>query len=239
MTISTENEMQIRVGNTLITISADGQDVSISGDRLGRINVKGDFNDVTVNGAQATCSGGRVFNRVRFPVDRPSIENGTAISTDQVALLEVGQLTKQGVFIGSFLDDLTRVEKAWFADVDDLRDSTGQRLTPDFNAASEGAKSWRSLGYDNWILPPGDDMCDPEGKPDILDALFQIKDKFNNRSDGVRGFDESGIYASSAPTVTGANDFVKIQRFSDGVHTVATKEYGTSVRYVRSLPIIK
>ena len=150
---------------------------------------------------------------------------------------EAGTLTNEGVYIGRFRDkDGTR--KDWFADIDDARDKSGKRLSLDFEAAAAYAGNSNALGHNDWTVPSG--WKDGAGRPDILDALYRIKDKFNNRSDGVQGFDDTGPTSANwyrSSSVYAYADHPKIQRFTSGYQSYDFEASALSLRSVRSLTV--
>ncbi len=148
--------------------------------------------------------------------------------------LEVGQLTKDGVYIGRFKGEDGTV-KDWFADAKDARDANGKKLCLNFNDAAKYAKDSTALGHNDWVLPSG--WNDYDGKPDILGAMF------NNKSTGAfRGtFDETGSFPGSwywtSSTDGDSGTYAKIQRLNDGIHDPGFKPDALSVRLVRSVKV--
>ena len=139
---------------------------------------------------------------------------------------EVGQLTRDGIYIGRFAGK-DGVEKDYFADPRDAQDSNGKRLALDFNEAAEYAKKSNTLGFTDWVVPTG--VNDRNGAPDILGALF------NNRAK-IGGFTETGFYRSSS--VYGFRDgSARTQNFKNGSKIGGFKAGGEFVRLVRSVPV--
>ena len=136
---------------------------------------------------------------------------------------EIGQLTKEGVYIGRFKDKDGLI-KDYFAGPRDACDDKGGRLLMDFNEAAAYAKDATVLGHNDWFLPPGRD--DKSGEPDILGAMFNNKAK-------IGGFDEAPYRSSS---VYGFRDgSARIQHFGNGSKIGGFKAGGLHVRLVRAV----
>ena len=143
------------------------------------------------------------------------------------AVLEVGQLTKEGVYIGR-LKDKKGVEKDYFAAPTDAHYMS-------FDAAVKYAKKANHknyLGHNDWVLPTG--WKDKKGAPDVLHAMFNNKAKIGGFDE--TGSDPSGYYWSSSPDDYFVNG-LKFERFSDGHQDGEDKSNCLSVRLVRSVPV--
>ena len=154
--------------------------------------------------------------------------------TEATTKKKLGQLTKDGIYIGRFKDKDGAV-KDWFADVEDARDASGKKLLMNFNDAAKYADNSRILGHKDWVLPSG--WNDPDGKPDILGAMFNSKSigAFKGKFDGTGSFPGSWYWTSSQDGDSGT--YAKIQRFSDGIHDPGFKPDALSVRLVRSVAV--
>ncbi len=195
------------------------------------INLGEDFGAVTI-----TVNGKRIEIGANGEIAGIGPVNGnamTAISAAKTAY-EVGELTKEGIYIGR-LKSKDGTERDYFAAPTDAQDSNGKRLSLNFNAAAEYAKNATVLGHNDWTVPSG--WEDRNGAPDVLNEMF------NNKSKGAfKGtFDETGSHPSGWYWSSSPNYFTayaaRTQRFSDGFQVDVSKSGGLSVRLVRSLAI--
>jgi hypothetical protein len=149
-----------------------------------------------------------------------------AAKPSELEALEAGQKMADGTFYLGRFASKDGTQKDWFAAAEDAKDGKGKRLSLNFNKAAEYAKDSKAHGHDDWMLPSG---YKDSKEPDILNAVFNNKAKI-----GI--FDETGSspdgwYWSSTPYYV---DNARCQRLSDGNQNNDDRNYGLSVRLVRS-----
>ncbi len=216
----------------------DSEDIEVS--------ISNDLNTVVVNGVTVSqaddgqlfiiAPGAKVSNKPLSEYSEMISEVAAAPAEEAKPVLETGQKMKDGtIYIGRF-KSADGTERDWFAAAKDARKGffkRGKRLALSFNdAVYKYARKSKAHGHRDWMLPPGDD--DINGAPDILNAMFENKDK-------IGGFDETGsnyagwYWSSSSFVHNGA--YGTDQRFSDGKKHQHFVHEKLSVRFVRSVPV--
>jgi hypothetical protein len=196
------------------------------------LSISEDFSTFSINGvvinpapdgAIVIAADPGVDVQLRKPSSGPSEETAP----------EPGQMTQEGIYIGSFAD-AGGAEKHWYADEADVKDAQGNRAALTRAEAFAHAQASTALGYEDWIVPPG--WNDAEDRPDILSALFNSK----SRDAFAGSFEETGANPAgwywSAGQVPEVEGFARIQRFSDGARANDAASSRFSLRLVRCLP---
>jgi len=248
------NVITVTIGNAKVEVSADGKSVVVYS-RKG--SVREDAPVAAAAEGEASAHGVVIRKAPEGHLIIRAVKDVTILKKvlreEKPVPAQVGARTREGVYIGRFANKEGE-KRDYYADNDDLRRrrGKGKRLTPSFNEAVKYARASRAFDKKDWQLPTGYD--DHNGAPDILGALYKIKDKFNNRKDVV-GFDESGAgnegrsYMSSSPSGVSwpppksGDIYMKVQRFNDGHQSVSHKRklsrshrgLGSYVRLVRSV----
>ena len=190
----------------------------------------------TVKGGLNSAKTGFGAKKLAKSVGRKS--NNTPPKDNEIAA--IGQLTKEGIYIGR-LKDKDGVERDYFAAPEDAKDSQGKRLSLNFNDAAKYAEDSKALGHSDWVVPTSlRNKYDKENvAPDVLGAIF------NSKSTGAfKGtFEETGRNAAwywsstTKPHCEKDQNSATIQRFSRGRHSYGYKKDKLSVRLVRSLDV--
>ncbi len=152
----------------------------------------------------------------------------------EAALHKVRVVEDGSIYLGRFKDSDGK-RKDWYAAAEDATDKKGNRLLLEFQQAAKYAKKSKAHGHHDWMVPPG--HWDRDGRPDILNEIFNSKSKINGLN--VSGADFDTMYWSSSPTnISNSDDgCANVQWFNNGHQTFESKWHDLSVRLVRSVPV--
>ena len=228
-------EATLKLINVEVKVSADGQNVSIKtndgfqtvkapapaegaskGAYICEGSTKAVLNGVTIE--QADDGHLIIAGNYKYHFEHPSEER------------QAGQLTKEGIFFAISTDENGK-KWAWYADIDDAKDSEGKTLSANFNeraAYAQERNQQNHLGHNDWVVASA--WTGKKGDFNALSTLFDNRVK-------VGGFDATAQYGSSSSVHQSDSGYVQVMDFKTGVRGAVEESTRQRFRLVRKIAI--